>query len=948
VRKIIRVLVIGYAAYLAITLLLIMPVLNILPQWYVKQALDRELHTEIILFNPFTLTLEVHKAELPEHDGERFAGVGKAAVNLSLASLWQPGWVFDAVRVQGLYLHIRQLDADRYNFSDMLPTEEDEPPPQEPAGIPGITIHDFDFHAQQIVISNEAREKPASTHWENLAIRVKDLSTVLVEGKPYVIDAEGEGGGRLHWEGEVSIPLSKSSGSLALSNINLPVLWRFIEPWVNFELVDGRLDIAGNYQLNWKDAFDYQVTEGKLRIYDIDIAPKIAGTLADTGVKLADLTLAGINLDGPAQHVSLESVAVDGLDISGWSEDQQISLVDLFEVEVTADAAAPTQGNRETTIDSNDQEDTGAGWTAAVETIRMQQSSLRWRSGFTDPALLEVTPIEAEISNVQWPLQGESELALDLSVNKAATLGIGGILALADGTGKIAYNLESLPLAWFNPNFPKALKAAITRGQLQVKGDVSLAGYAPGVIRMDGAVTDFSGGLQDTEESLTSWETVRWERLEVDLNQRNVVLDKLSLDNYSGRIHIRKDGSINAQNVWVEELDLQSEDVPQASPAEQQEPWTISVPTIQFTDSSIDFMDESLPIVFRTVIGDLNGDIVGISTAAGAETRVDLTGSVDGYAPVKLAGTAEPFSTPPAMDLGLSFDGVDLALLTPYSGTYAGYAIDRGVLNLKLHYSLRDGRLQGNNKVVINQMKLGEKVDSDKALDIPLKLGLALLTDMNGVIDIQIPVSGNVDDPQFSVGSVVLGAFVNLISKAVTAPFNLLAGLVGSEEDLQRINFASGSAELNETGKTKLDQLSEAMSQRPALELVISGRLQPQGDRERLQKNALQAQLLAQGLSREELDSKGPAWENAIHKRYRELETAAADEITVREQYLQLAHAIEIPDSALEDLAEARAVAVKTYLVNEAQLDANRAVIDQAHLDDKANLFSGVELGVDT
>lgn len=946
-RKIIRPLAIIYIAYIAISLLVIMPALNILPHRYVEQALGRELRTEIILFNPFTLTLEVRRAELPEHSGERFAAVGKAAVNLSVSSLWRPGWVLDEVAVQGLYVHIRQITADAYNFSDLLPAPEQGPPPPEPVSIPGITIGNFDFHSQQIVLSDEAREKPYSSRWNNLAINVQDLSTVMVEGKPYRIDAEGEGGGRLHWKGEVSIPLSTGSGHLDLENINLPVVWRFIEPWVNFELVDGRLDVKGHYDLNWEKDFAYQVSEGKVRIYDVDIAPKLTDSPADTGVRLAAITLADIDLDGPAQHVDLASVTVDGLDISGWSEGQQVSLADLFATSSPAGktATAPTEAPQDQAAPTAE-DDSGSEWTAAVKTIRLQQSSLRWRSEFTDPALLEVTPITAEISNVLWPLQDESEMSLELAINGETTLGLGGTLALADGTGNIHYKLDSLPLAWFNPNFPKALKAAVTQGQLQIEGDVSLANFAPGIIRLGGAVTDFSGGMQDTEESLTSWDTVRWEQLVVDLDQRNVELEKLSIDNYSGRLHIRKDGSINAQNLWVEETSAEAPIAEESVAVD--EPWSVSVPVIQITDSDIDFMDESLPIKFRTVIGELNGEIIGMSTAAGVDTRVDIGGSVDGYAPVKLTGTAQPFSTPLAMDLGLSFEGVDIALLSPYSGTYAGYAIDSGVLNLNLQYSMQNARLQGNNKVLIEHMKLGEKIDSDKALDIPLKLALALLTDTNGVIDMEVPVSGNVDDPQFSVGSVVMGAFVNLITKAATAPFTLLAGLVGSEEDLQRLRFAAGSAELDEAGKAKLQQLSEAISQRPGLDLVITGRLQVTADRERLQRNALRAQLLEQGLSLEELDNKGASWEKAIHKRYQAQGNSTGSTATVREQYLQLAQAIPVPDSELQELAEARAVAVKTYLVNELQLDAGRAVVGKDAVDDKANLFSGVELGLDS
>jgi len=239
---------------------------------------------------------------------------------------------------------------------------------------------------------------------------------------------------------------------------------------------------------------------------------------------------------------------------------------------------------------------------------------------------------------------------------------------------------------------------------------------------------------------------------------------------------------------------------------------------------------------------------------------------------------------------------------------------------------------------------------SEGGLDLVGTRWLAEDIDGKGVIDMQVPVSGNVDDPQFDIGSVISKAFLNLITKAVTAPFTLLAGLVSSEEDLQRLTFASGSAELNAANQAKLGQLSQAMAQRPALTLVINGRLNLSADRERLQKNALGEQLVAAGLTPQEVESKGPAWEKAIQKRFKSLPAGTGEKAdpTVREQYLQVVHSIPISDAQMLDLAEQRALAIKTYLVNQAQLEADRAVIEKAALDDKAHIFSGVELGVGT
>ena len=375
-------------------------------------------------------------------------------------------------------------------------------------------------------------------------------------------------------------------------------------------------------------------------------------------------------------------------------------------------------------------------------------------------------------------------------------------------------------------------------------------------------------------------------------------------------------------------------------------PWSFALPQIAISDSQIDFMDESLPINFRTVIGNLNGEVLGIHSDPGVQAQVDMRGTVDGYAPVVLKGTAAPMKTPPALDLDLGFTGVDLALLTPYSANYAGYKIESGVMNLDLQYLMKDSMLDGNNSLKIDHLKLGERVDSEDAVDLPLELALALLTDSNGVIEMEVPVKGNVDDPSFDVGSVVAKAFVNIITKAVTAPFKLLGSLVGSEEDLQRIQFAIGSSELDEGARTKLNQLNSALQQRPQLTLVITGQLSLEADRKRLQWQTLQQQLLKEGLTEEDIRNKTNAWEKAMEQRYLAMGQTQGEGLSMAEKADAVTAATTIPDSELEELAEARAVAVKSYLVNEAGMGPDRAVIEQSAKGEAANLFSGAELSL--
>jgi flagellar motor protein MotB len=938
VRLFVRVLVGIYIAYLAVVVLLLTPALNFLPSWYAREYLGREFRSDIILFNPFTVALEVRRAELPEHDGERFAELHNATVDLSMESLWEQGWVFDELSIAGLFLHIRQLADGEFNFSDMLPPSDEGPTPEpETEGdIPGLTIHQLALQAEAIRVSYENRDEPYSTALLDLDIEVDDLSTILEEGRPYRIDALGEKGGKFHWEGVVSIPGAYSEGFLLLSQVQLEPFWLFARPWLNFELRDGRLGLKGSYRVNWGETLSYAIEEAGAIVHDIDIHPIKPDSLPDTFVSLASITVSGINVDSTRQHASVAGIEVDSLAISGWMEDSQVSLADLFAVH-----DLPADDSPELTAEDAE---VPPGWTAEITGAQLVNSSIHFRSAFTDPPLLQVEPLEASLGRINWPLSGDTDMKLSLAVNQEVSAGIDGALDLGSGNGTLAYQLEGVPLTWFNPNFPAALKAKLTDGHLATDGEVTLAGFSPDTIFNEGEILDFAGRIQDAEVALTSWETLRWEGLDVNVTERDIKLQKLYFNRYAGRLHIQEDGTVNAQKVWQEEVGEQAEQV--VEELSEGKPWSFALPQIAISDSQIDFMDESLPINFRTVIGNLNGEVLGIHSDPGVQAQVDMRGTVDGYAPVVLKGTAAPMKTPPALDLDLGFTGVDLALLTPYSANYAGYKIESGVMNLDLQYLMKDSMLDGNNSLKIDHLKLGERVDSEDAVDLPLELALALLTDSNGVIEMEVPVKGNVDDPSFDVGSVVAKAFVNIITKAVTAPFKLLGSLVGSEEDLQRIQFAIGSSELDEGARTKLNQLNSALQQRPQLTLVITGQLNLEADRKRLQWQALQQQLLDEGLTEEDIRNKTKAWEKAMEQRYLAMGQTQGEGLSMAEKADAVTAATTIPDSELEELAEARAVAVKSYLVNEAGMGPDRAVIEQSAKGEAANLFSGAELSL--
>ncbi|MCB1845406.1 MAG: DUF748 domain-containing protein, partial [Halioglobus sp.] len=498
-RTALRALAIILAAYYVITLLIITPALNILPGWYVDKTWGRTLDTRWVILNPFKLSLDIASASLSEPNGERFLDIGESSVNLSLASLWHTGVVLDELRVHDLYAHLVREGEARFNFSDLLPAEEAAQPQADGGPPPGITIHLLNITSEAIVLNDQTREVPYRSEWTGLSLNVQELSTVLEEGKPYRLQVSGPNGGSLSWEGTLSLPGQFTEGSFTLQDIHLPSLWQAAEPWLVFEVQEGRLALAADYRVSWKEPLAYRLEGGRFGLTGVAIAPRDAAALPDTGIALDSLAIEGIEVDSDTLSATVGAVTLEGLVADGFSEGSQISLADML--------LGPADPNEPVTAEPPpDKEDAAAPqWQASVALLQISDSAVNWRSPYTEPALIAVTPIAATASNLRWPLGGTLPFELTLAINETAGLEVQGQVDTDSGQAEIDYALSALPLAWFNPNLPEALKATIMSGEAALQGSVTLQDFAPATVALDAAITDFATRQQDVETHFTRW-----------------------------------------------------------------------------------------------------------------------------------------------------------------------------------------------------------------------------------------------------------------------------------------------------------------------------------------------------------------------------------------------------------------------------------------------------------
>ncbi|MGB0568461.1 MAG: DUF748 domain-containing protein, partial [Alteromonas macleodii] len=370
--------------------------------------------------------------------------------------------------------------------------------------------------------------------------------------------------------------------------------------------------------------------------------------------------------------------------------------------------------------------------------------------------------------------------------------------------------------------------------------------------------------LDDASSPLLQWQSLNVDNIEFDHASNQLSVDNIHLQAPFARLIIDEAKQTNVSKLIVASSDksANSESASEngsattskasnanvhasttAEPSQANE-LAIAVNTISIENGKAYFADHSLTPKFASAIESLNGKVLGIDSRSTSPANVDITGKIDNYAPVKLAGTIHPLKDDIDLDLDFSVKGAELTSVNPYSGTYMGYYIDKGLLSLAVQYKLNDKALEGKNHVVIDQLTLGKKSNSDQALSLPLGLAIALLEDRNGVIDLGLDVSGDIDSPDFSFGSIILNAIGNIITKAVTAPFSLLANLVGSDDELDNVEFGFGEHSLNADAQEKLNTLAKALKKRPGLRVNIEGTVNAMSDASALAQRQLNTTLL--------------------------------------------------------------------------------------------------------
>ncbi len=474
-------------------------------------------------------------------------------------------------------------------------------------------------------------------------------------------------------------------------------------------------------------------------------------------------------------------------------------------------------------------------WDFLVKSIELEgfRSRLSDLGARPDQSLFDVQGFSARISD----LDGKSPMgfAVDFQVEQGGRVSLSGRVDPKVPSVEARVNVADFALTPLQPYLEPYVTLVMRSAAVSTEGRLAygVPGGAAGLV-YDGSFKLSKLNLTEagSEQTYLGLGALQAPKLNLTLQPDRFEAGDVKLSGLVGELIIAEDGTVNLTRVLKQQEGGEKPPAaPPRKPGEEKEGFPFRVGRIQVEDGNVLFADLSLMPKFNVRIHQLKGVVTGLSSSRDSRARIQLEGRVDRFGLARINGVIQLYDFQRSTEIDMVFRNVEMTALTPYSGKFAGRQIKSGRLSTDFKYRIQNRKLVGDNKIILDNLVLGDRVDSPDAVNLPLDLAIALLKDSNGRIDIGLPVTGDLDNPEFSIGPLIWKALVGFLTRAVTAPFRALGSMFGGQgEELNAVDFDPGSKEIPPPEREKLQKLAEALLKRPQLALVLQGRYSPEAD----------------------------------------------------------------------------------------------------------------------
>ncbi len=917
-----------------------------------------------VSFNPYSMELAITGFSMAETEGQPLSSFEKLAVNVGvLASIRHLALVVEDITLLKPSAYVHRHANGSFNFTSMPVKHSPQPESQGGTKLPAflvgrLSIENGEAHWQDSQSGTSRRESILPIN-----LSVSHLST-LDETKAGVdFSLQIASGGRLQWQGELSLIPLESKGHLQLESLDLAKIWQLLgQESLPLEISDGHVNIQADYQAAvLENILNAKVEHGEIAIKQLKIVEKSRG---EALIDLPVTVLTGISADLKQKQLTIAQLSSNDAAIKAWRQaDGLINYQALFPspdatTEPAATPAAPVKSQPD--------------WHICLDELLLKNYQIQFSDQSQKiPPVLQLSAINFNLRKFGNAQAEPLPMQFSAVFNQQGNLKVNGNISLKPMTADLTLDINGIHLKDFQSYLDNYLNLELVNGSFNSHGNLQVkqADNLQLVFHGDADIADLLTRDKVVNKDFLKWADLQLQQIDIDLAQQSFNLAKVLFDRPYLRFIIQKDHRTNLADIIPTKTTSKTApaEVPAPAPVTPEKNPLFSIGSVEVKDGRSDFADYSLILPFIAEMNALNGAVDGFTSQQNAKLKLLLRGKVYDIAQVNIKGFYQLNTA--NSDITLNFSHMPLPLITPYMADFAGYKIEKGQMALDLSYKVDHGNLTAQNKIFIDQLTLGEQVENPHASSLPLRLAIALLKDADGKINLDFPVTGSLDDPQFSVGALIVDVVGNLITKLVSSPFQAFGDLLSDEHDYSAVKFTAGSAELDSQETAKLDQLGKALQSKPGLTLEVKGKAYQVLDWPQMRFDALtdilkkmkSGELRDAGkkIRSEYIELSEDEYKRLLEKFFKEVFPADIDYsllgrpriksqpdaefYTVARQKLE---AVMLPDAQkLNDLAIARANAISKYMIEKSQVDINRIYIlspelEQANAADITSVLS--------
>jgi hypothetical protein len=780
--------------------------------------------------NPFLLAAGIHDFVLFGPERDTLLSAREFTLDASITSIVRRGIVLDRIALVGPEVHLTVLPDGSLNWMRLVsPGSDTARAASRPTRLPSLRIRRLSLDAGRLFFLDQSRSVPYVTTIEPIQFGLERFSTLPSERGDHSFNASLVEGGTLRWKGGVSVDPVLASGRIEIDSLAAHALWRWMSSDLRFEVPAGRLSIRLPYEFrSVGDSTGLRLHDASIRVEDVRI--REPGRESDV-VVLPALAAEGANVDFSKLDASVARIHAEGVRLStSLSPDTVFNLARLFEPRTKPKAAKP---------------ESLPPWRVSLGRFDVSGVAIAFTDSTQRPApTLHLDEIGFETQGLasDRPLSGVVQARA--RVEESGAMEAEGRASLAPTFVDLAVRAKAVPLRPVQAYLDTFIKLDFVRGNAdlagRLKAGVTNAGQLTFSLRADGRVHELAAADSASGDDFLRVANAEVKGAELDLGPDRFRLRSLSLTRPSATVALGTDASLNLFRIFPALVPPPKGTVTKAVP--------FKIDKIRIRGGKMRFVDRTVKPAYVTRVDSIAGELLNLSSDPKDEAHFVLAGKGDGTAPIKVDARLRPADKEPYGVFTLAISSYEMTALTPYIGKYLGRFVDRGQMSLGLDYRIADRHLKGQNDALLDQFTLGQKSGSRDATRLPVGLALALLRDRHGRISLDIPVEGDLDDPHFGIGRVILQALVNLVTRLVMSPFALLGKLIpgGGDETLGAITFAAGVDTLSTDQATKVGKIVEALDERPELRIYVTGAADSIVDRSGLAHASLETQIARQ------------------------------------------------------------------------------------------------------